>query len=66
MSKKHKKVCIILSYIDHSLIVISTITECVSISAFASLVGIPIGITSSTIGLKTCIITAGIKKYISQ
>ena len=66
MSKKHKKVCIILSYIDHSLIVISTITECVSISAFASLVGIPIGITSSTIGLKICIITAGIKKYISQ
>ena len=44
MSKKYKKV---LNYIDHSLIVISTITGCVSISAFASLVGIPIGIMSS-------------------
>ena len=61
MSKKHKKVCRVLNYIDHSLIAISTITGCVSISAFASLVGIPIVITSSTIGLKICIITAGIK-----
>ena len=63
MSKKHKKACRFLNYIDHSLIVISTITGCVSISAFASLVGIPIGITSSAIGLKICAITAGIKKY---
>ena len=38
-------------------------TGCVSISAFASLVGIPIGITSSSIGLKICAITVGIKKY---
>ena len=35
----------------------------VSISAFASLVSIPIGITSSAIGLKMCAITAAIKKY---
>ena len=27
------------------------------------MIGIPIGITSSTIGLKICPITAGIKKY---
>ena len=46
MSKKHKKVCRVLNNIDHSLIVISTIARCVSISAFAYLVGIPIGITS--------------------
>ena len=32
-------------------------------SGFASLVGFPIGITSSAIGLKTCAITAGIKKF---
>ena len=50
MSKKHKKVCRVLNYIRHSLIVISTITGCVSISAFVSLGGIPTGITSSTIG----------------
>ena len=35
---------------------------CVSISTFAPLIGIPIGILSSAIGLKICAITAGIKK----
>ena len=37
----------------------------IPISAFASLLGIPIGITnrSSTIGLKICAIAARIKKY---
>ena len=45
------------------IIVISVITGCVSISASASLVRIPIGITSSVIGFKICVITAGIKKY---
>ena len=38
------------------------VTGCISISAFASLLGIPIGITSSAIGLKICAIAAGIKK----
>ena len=31
--------------------------------SFASLLGIPIGITSYGIGLQLCAITAGIKKY---
>ena len=60
MSKKHKKVCDVLNYIDNLLIVISTITWCVSISGFASLVGIPVGVTSSATGLKICAITARI------
>ena len=38
ISKKHKEVCIVLNYNDHLLIVISSITGCVFISAFASLV----------------------------
>ena len=63
MSKKHKKVYRVLNYIEHLLILISTVTRCVYISSFAFLVGIPIGITSSAIGLKICAITAGIKKY---
>ena len=63
MSKKHKKVCTTLNYTDHFLILASSITGCISISAFASLMGIPIGITSSAIGLKVCAIAAGIKKY---
>ena len=62
MSKKHKKLRV-LNYIDHLLIVVSTITGCVSISALASLVDIPVGITSSAIELKICAITAGIQKY---
>ena len=61
MSKKHKKVCDVLDYIDHLLVVICKITSCVSISAFASLVGISIGITSSIIEFKICAISAGIK-----
>ena len=52
-----------MNYIDLLLIAISAITGCVSISAFVALVGIPIGIASSTIGLKICVITAGIKTY---
>ena len=63
MSKKDKKVCTTLNYIEHFLILASTIKGCISIYAFASLIGIPIGIMSSAIGLKICAITAGIKKY---
>ena len=63
MSKKHKNVSRVLNYIDHSLIAISIFTGCVSISAFASLVGFTIGTASSTIWLEICVITAGIKKY---
>ena len=51
-----------MNYIDLLPDVISTITGCVSISAFASLVAIPIGVTSSATGLKICVITAKIKK----
>ena len=51
-----------MNYIDHWLIVISTITGPVSIYAFVSLVGIPIGVISSVTGWKICV-TAGIKKY---
>ena len=68
MSKKHKKVCTTLNYIEHILVLGSTITGCPSISAFASIgidtpIGIPIGIASSAIGLKICKITGAIKIY---
>ena len=71
MTRKRKKVCTTLSYIEHFLILASTITEYLSIYAFASLLGIPsfaitsyelLIITSSAIGLKICAITAGVKK----
>ena len=63
MSKKHKKVSATLNYIELFLILASTITGCVSISAFSSLVGIPLGITISAIGLNICAIAAENKKY---
>ena len=61
MSKKHKKVCRVLNYIDHSLIAISAITRYVPISAFSSRSGTPIRITSSEIALKICVITHELK-----
>ena len=54
MSKKHKKGYMTRIYIKHYLILPSAVTGFVSISAFACLVGTPIGITSSTIRLKIC------------
>ena len=63
ISRKHKKVRAILNYIEHFLILPSKITGCISISAFASLLGIPVEISSSAIGLKICARNAGIKKY---
>ena len=65
MSKKHKKVCRVelqLNYIEHLLILISTVTGRVFISTFATLVGIPIEIMSSAVRLIICVITAEIKK----
>ena len=49
MGKKHKKTCSTLNYLEHFLLFISAVTGYVSISAFASLVGIPVGITSSPV-----------------
>ena len=63
MSKKHKTLCTTLNHMEHFIILSSTITGCVSMPSFASLVGISIGITSSAIGLKICAITAGNKRY---
>ena len=63
MSEMHKKTRKCLHYIEYLLILASTITGYVSISAFSSLAATPVGITSSAIGLKICAITTGIKKY---
>ena len=49
MKKKHKRFCTTLNYIEHFLILTSTVTGCISISAFVYLLGIPIGVRSSAI-----------------
>ena len=57
MIKKDKNVCATLNHIEHLRILASVVTGCVSIS-FVSLVGIPIGITSSAAGLTIIAMTA--------
>ena len=52
-----------MNYIEHLLILISTVTGCVFVSASASLVGIPIETTSAATGKKIYVIILGIKNY---
>ena len=65
MGRKDTKFCAILNYIEHFLVLASTITGCISISAFGSLLGISIEIMSSAvlILLRICVIAAIVKKY---
>ena len=63
MSEKYKKTCKYLHYVENLLTLVSTVTGCVSISAYASLVRVLVSITSSAIRLKIWTITAGIKQY---
>ena len=52
----------VLFHIEHLLNLTSTGTACVSISAFTSLIGIPIDIGSSVVELNIFPVTGGIKK----
>ena len=56
---KHKY----LNFVEHLLILVSTVTGSVSVSVFASLDCAPDGITSFTVGIIICAVTAEIKKY---
>ena len=53
----------LVDYVKHLLTLASSFTDCISISTFASAIGIPVEITSSAVGLKIGVIAAGIKKY---
>ena len=44
--------CRALNYFEHFLIFVSAVGGCVSISVFTSLTSVPVGITSSAVGLK--------------
>ena len=52
MSKKHNKVCTLVNHVGHFLILALAITGSVSIFFLPVLLGIPMGIASSAIGLK--------------
>ena len=58
-TKRFVQLSIILT---NYFILASTITRCISVSAFASSLRILLGITSFAIGLKICAIALGVKK----
>ena len=49
---RYKNTCKYLNFVEHLLKLASTVTGCISISAFASFAYVPFGITSSAIGIK--------------
>ena len=59
---KHKNVRTTLNYIEHFFNLVSGFPGCISISTFAYLLGIPIGISVS-LELKTFAINAEVKNY---
>ena len=63
MSEKYKKICTYLNQVEHLFILVSIVTGYVSVSGFASLVCVPVGITSSAVAIKSCAVIAGIKNY---
>ena len=62
MSKKLGKY-IFFDYFDKSLIVLSVTGGGVSIAAFATVIGAPIGITSANLSLAFLLCTGLVKKY---
>ena len=52
MSKKHNKVCALVNHSEHFLILGLAITRSVSVFVLPILLGIPMGIASSAIGLR--------------
>ena len=63
ISNKEKTIFVALSYVEHLFIFGLVVVGCVPYASFTSLVRIPIGNASSAVGLKTCVVTEGIKKY---
>ena len=63
MNRRYKNVCANLNYIEQFLILTSTITGCISVSPFASLLDIPMEVTSFAIGLTICGVAVENEKY---
>ena len=63
MSRKYKKLCTTLNYIEIFYFQLLQLLDVFKFSASAYLLGISIGVTSSAIGLNIFAIAAGIKKY---
>lgn len=64
MSENHKN-CVVFKLLWKFLYFISAVSGCVSIFAFVSSVGVPVGTASSVVGIEVCSITTGIKNCMS-
>ena len=64
MSKKPSKYIYFLDYFDKSLIVLSVASGSVSIASFATVIGIPIGITSASLSFAFSLCTGLVKKLL--
>ena len=64
MSKKLSKYISFIDYFDKSLIVLSVTSGGVSIASFATVIGIPVGITSASLSLAFSFCTGLVKKLL--
>ena len=64
MSKKLSKYISFFYYFDKSLIVLSVTSGSISIASFATVIGIPIGITSASLSLVFSLCTGMVKKIL--
>ena len=64
MSKKLSKYISFFYYFDKSLIVLSVTGGGVSIASFATVIGIPVGITSASLSLAFSLWTGLVKKLL--
>ena len=62
----YEKTCNYLNYIEHLVILVSTVTGCIYIFVFVSLACVPAGFKSYAVVIKLCAIISGIKKYKSS
>ena len=63
ISEKHKKVCKVLNDFEYFHVLISAVSDCVSISAFTSLIYVSVDIAGSAVGTENCPIISRIQKW---
>ena len=63
MSKKPSKYIASIDYFDKLLVVLTVTTGSISIASFATVIGAPMGITSSSFSLVFSICIGILKKY---
>ena len=64
MSKRLSKYIAFFDYFDKSLIVLSVISDSISIASFATVIGVPVGIASASSSLAFSMSTGIVKKLL--